>query len=284
MPRKLTSKSLGAGSVTSSQLDSSVNDTINNVTINTAFSGTHIKVPVGTTAERPELAVIGMLRYNTTLGFLEQYTADGWQGIAPPPIITTVSPTSYNGEQGTSFTINGSNFDVNATAKFITSQGTEFNASTVSRVNSTQLLITTPQDFTVAQEPLSVKVINGSGLSVVKESIIDCGGVPIWNTSAGTLGSYYDGSSISISVTASDSDNDSNITYSIISGGVPSGLSFNTSNGLISGIASIVASTTTSNFTIRATDNAGNTNERAFSMTIIATNYFGSGSDGVGSY
>jgi len=230
----------------------------------------YFDVPAGTTAQRPSSPNVGMIRYNTTLGFLEQYTADGWQGIAPPPAITSVSPTSYNGQSGTSFTVNGSNFDNTVTARFITSQGVEFTAATVTRNSSTQLTITTPQDFTVANEPLDVKVINGSGLSVTVENIIDCGGVPSWNTASGSLGSYLEGSSVSISLSVTEPENQT-VTYAISSGALPGGLSLNTSTGVISGTASLVSGDTTSNFTVTATDSTTNSSSRSFSITIRDT-------------
>lgn len=227
-------------------------------------------VPIGTTAERPSSAVSGSLRYNSTTGYFETYTAAGWGSIATPPSITSVSPTFYNGESGTSFTITGSFFDPNASVKFITSQGTEYTAATVSYINSSQLTATTPQDFTVANEPLKVKVVNASGLFYTLDNAIDCGGVPIWYTSAGTIATYsYPANTgiYSTSVSAYDPDANATITYSVTSGALPSGSSLNSSNGQISGInANGGSSVVTSYFDISATDNAGNISSRSFNI------------------
>lgn len=229
----------------------------------------YFDLPAGTTAQRPSSPNVGMVRYNTTLGFLEQYTADGWQGVAPPPAITSVSPTTYNGESGTAFTVNGSNFDSNVVVKFITTQGTEYTAAAVTRTSNSELTATTPQDFTIANEPLKVKVINGSGLSYVLENAIDCGGVPTWNTNAGSVATVYDTTSgTHATISASDPDISGTVTYSITSGAVPSGTTFNTSTGVISGTPTTVSSSTTYSFTVTATDNAGNTSSRAFSVTV----------------
>jgi hypothetical protein len=54
----------------------------------------------------------------------------------------------------------------------------------------------------------------------------------------------------------------------VISGSLPAGTSLNSANGQISGDPTDVVAQTTSNFTIRATDNAGNTSDRAFSITV----------------
>jgi hypothetical protein len=202
---------------------------------------------------------------------MEQYTGDGWQGIAPPPAIVSVSPTTYNGEQGTEFTINGSNFDSTATVKFITTQGTEYSAAVITRVSNSQLTATTPQDFTVANEPLKVKVVNGSGLSFTLDNAIDCGSTPTWSTSTGTIATIndaYASYSPITTIVATDPDNSSTITYSIDSGALPTGSSLNTSTGAISGDPNNITSQTTYNFTARATDNAGNYSTRAFSIII----------------
>lgn len=225
-----------------------------------------IDVPAGTTAQRPASPSLGMIRYNITLGFLEQYTADGWQGIAPPPAITTVSPTSYNGEQGTVITVNGSNFDNTVIVKFITAQGAEYAAATTTRISASQLTATTPQDFTVAQEPLKVKVINGSGLSYVLDNAIDCGSNPVWSTASNTLASVFVGSTVNTSIGASDSDASSSVSYSIASGSLPTGVSLNSSTGAITGTTS--GSSGTYTFTARVTDNAGNTADRSFSIVL----------------
>ena len=46
----------------------------------------------GTTAQRPTYAPLGTIRYNTTTGFMEAYTASGWAPIAQPPTVTGISP------------------------------------------------------------------------------------------------------------------------------------------------------------------------------------------------
>lgn len=50
---------------------------------NITFSSTgHIKVPVGTTAQRPTAAT-GMIRFNTTRGCFEGYTGSNWVNMSP---------------------------------------------------------------------------------------------------------------------------------------------------------------------------------------------------------
>lgn len=240
------------------------------ITTDPQFSGTgSLKVPVGTTAQRPASPGVGMIRYNTDISANEQYTPDGWKSIATPPLITSVTPATYTGDQGTSITINGAFFENTSTVKFITADSTEYTAATVSFVNTSRLTATTPQDFTVAQGPLSVKVINASGLSYTLAGVVNTGSVPTWSTASGTLGSFIKNAAITpVTVSASDPDGGA-ITYSVTSGALPTGLSLNSSTGAISGTTPVVATDTTYNFTISATDVGGNATARAFSITVL---------------
>lgn len=248
---------------------------------NIEFQGDSITIPAGTTAERPATASPGMMRYNSTLGLMEQYNSSGWQPIDAPPLVSAISPTNYNGEQNTEITVNGSNFKSGAYVTFIDSSNALYNAASTTFVTSNQLLATTPQDFTVAQGPMSIKVTNPSGLSNSLDASLNTGTSPSWVTVAGSLGTWG-GGSISTSVSATDPDAGSTLSYSIVSGSLPLGISLNSSTGAITG-SNTTAQNTTYNFTIRATDNAGNTSDRAFSMTLMI-NYFGSGADGAGSF
>lgn len=89
--------------------------------------------------------------------------------------------------------------------------------------------------------------------------------LPVWSTSSGTLGTFDEGDSISLSVAATDADSHT-LTYTIASGSLPTGLSMDTS-GSITGTASSVATHTTSTFTAEVTDGLESTT-RSFSITI----------------
>ena len=51
-------------------------------------------ISVGTTAQRPSNPTTGMIRYNSTIGFMESYLGTGWAPIAQQPTVTGVSPTT----------------------------------------------------------------------------------------------------------------------------------------------------------------------------------------------
>ncbi len=85
---------------------------------------------------------------------------------------------------------------------------------------------------------------------------------PVWNTGA-TLSSANSGVAYSNQLSASD---DNSITYSLISGSFPTGISLS-SSGLISGTSNDTAGTNYS-IVIRATDSSGNYTNKAFTLLI----------------
>lgn len=90
---------------------------------------------------------------------------------------------------------------------------------------------------------------------------------PIWNTSAGSLGSYPALIAVSIQLSATAVSPATSVTYALISGNLSSGLAIS-SSGLISGTPSAVTQELTSSFTIRVTDNLGNIRDRTFSILV----------------
>ena len=236
------------------------------------------KVASGTTAQRGSTA--GQIRFNSETGLAEYYTGTDFKIIDSPPTVTVVSPLEVESDVGgnITFTITGSNFQSGATVKFIGSDATEITASTTTVTNSTTIsAVIARSSFVSAKEPYDVKVVNTSGLSSVLDDQISVDTSPTWSTASGSLGSFNTTASVNVSATATDADGDT-ISYSILSGSLPTGLSLNSSTGAITGTISSY-SNSTSSFTLRATANS-KTADRAFSITEVLTNYFGSGSDG----
>ena len=89
---------------------------------------------------------------------------------------------------------------------------------------------------------------------------------PVWNTAAGSLGNFPSATVFTYQLSASPQLPAVTLTYAIISGSLPDGLTMNTA-GLISGTPTLVLSDTTSTFVVRATDNYGNIRDRTFSIT-----------------
>ena len=93
---------------------------------------------------------------------------------------------------------------------------------------------------------------------------------PVWNTPAGSLGTFPATFTTAVQVSASPVPPAVSITYTLLSGTLPAGLTIN-SVGLISGTPPLVTQDVVSTFTIRATDNLSAIRDRTFSMSISGT-------------
>ena len=92
---------------------------------------------------------------------------------------------------------------------------------------------------------------------------------PIWSTAAGTLGSFPSFIYLEVQLVASPVPPAVSMTYRLISGLLPDGLSMSIDGlGLIYGTPSLVTAVSTHTFVIRATDDLGNLRDRTFSITI----------------
>jgi hypothetical protein len=91
---------------------------------------------------------------------------------------------------------------------------------------------------------------------------------PVWNTPAGIIGSFPALLPMSFQVSATPVSPAITVTYQLLSGSLPDGLSLLPAVGLITGTPTLVTRNTVSAFTIRATDNLGNLRDRTFSINI----------------
>jgi hypothetical protein len=230
-----------------------------------------IILPDGTTAQRPSPATVGTARYNTDIGKNEVYDSDGWTAIAPPPVVASVSPTSINESDTTqTIVITGQKFDANATALMIDSNGTAITPTTSTRNTSSQITITYSGGDVVSNpnEPYDIKVVNGTGLSSVLEDAVSLNETPDWSTTSGTVATVVeDVAMANVSLNATDPEG-SEVSYTITSGALPTGLSLN-SSGIIYGTPNVNdtynASGVTHNFTVTASDGA-NSSVRSFNI------------------
>jgi Putative Ig domain len=140
-------------------------------------------------------------------------------------------------------------------------------ATTVTYTSSTSIAFTAPAN---AAGAYSLYVINPDGGTAIYVPGIQYSALPVWSTSAGSLGSPEIASSISYSVGATG---DSGITYTITSGALPPDLSLNTTTGAITGTAPSPAANTVYNFTVTAVDPQQQDTSRAFSINVIRALY-----------
>jgi hypothetical protein len=193
------------------------------------------------------------------------------------PTIPTISSISYPGSATAISTDGGDNLVVTGTGYETGITATIDNTAcpTVTRDSSTQLTLGTPAKAAgTYTNGLEIKQKNGLLVAIN----VDYSGVPTWTTPAGQILSFTKLTATTVTVAATGDT----VTYSVTSGALPSGLSLNTSTGVISGTGTNdVAAATSYNFTITATDAQIQTTARAFSIEVnVMENYYGDGSDG----
>jgi len=236
------------------------------------FDGQFVRVPHGTTAQRPGSPDAGYMRFNTDIGTLEQYSTvtNAWQAIDSPPIISSLayagSLTAADPAGGGTITLTGSNFKANAT---VTVGGTA--ASSVSIVSSSSITFTTPAK---TAGDYDVVVTNTNGLAATLQNGISYNGTPAFTTSAGNVGSVIEDVAMStITIVAAEPDGGT-LAFSITSGALPTGVSLGSANGQLTGTPNTnITSDTTFNFTVTATDDESQTNARAFNLIVIRPVY-----------
>ncbi len=227
-------------------------------------------IPFGGNSGRPSSPQLGQPYFNGEIQRLELYTGStyGWQNtVAETPGVTGYTGTILESNTTNTITITGTNFTSGAVASLIGNDGTEYVATTTTINNLTQIVAT----FGVLpgnKEPYDIRIANPSNLYGVYYDILTVNDYPAWNTSAGSLGTFNEITSISLSVSASDEEG-SAITYS--SSNLPSWLSLNSSTGALTGTSPYISSSTTYNFNITASDANNQSTSRAFSLTINAS-------------
>jgi hypothetical protein len=221
-------------------------------------------IPYGNTAGRPS-GVTGQPYFNGEIQRLELYTATGWQNIVQEvPGVASITGTYNESANSGTITISGTNFTSGAIASAIGTNGVEVIASSTT-YNSLVQIVAVFTGLSNANEPYDIKVTNPSNLFGLIPDALYINASPIWQTASGSLGTFNEQVSVSLSATATDSD--STISYALASGStLPSGISLNSASGLISGTLPDINSDTTYNFTINASDGV-NIIPRSFSIT-----------------
>ena len=164
--------------------------------------------------------------------------------------------------------LTGQNFASDVTVVFTGTDSVARNAKSIVRSSSTSLLVTRPDDMPTTYSPYTVTVANPGIANPTSTNVhkllnsTTVGNAPVWVTSA-TLPTFFTALAYSTTLSATDADGGSSITYSVVSGSLPSSMTLNSSTGVIAGTSSSASS---GSFTIRATDSGGNFVDRAFTM------------------
>jgi len=239
-------------------------------------------IPFGNTASRPT-AVTGQPYFNGETARLEMYTsASGWQNIVQEvPGVASITGTYSEAANSGTITIAGTNFVSGAIASAIGTNGVEVLASSTT-YNSLVQITAVFTGLSNANEPYDIKVTNPSNLFGLIPDALYVNASPVWQTASGSLGSFAEQVAMSVSATATD---ETAITYSLASGStLPSGVTLNSSTGLISGTLPDVASNITYTFTINASDGLNPAIPRTFSFVSNAAPVWVTSSGSLGSF
>jgi hypothetical protein len=225
-------------------------------------------IPFGNTAGRPASPNSGQPYFNGETQRLELMTNSGsWENIVQEvPGVSSITGNYSESTNSGVITIYGTNFVNGAYATAIGTDGSQINAtSTV--YNSLVQLTATFTGLSNANEPYDIKVTNPSNLFGIIPDVLIVNNILSWTTAAGSLGAFDEQVSISVSATATDPESQT-ITYALASGStLPSGVTLNSSTGVISGTLPDIASPTTYTFTINASDGVNPVVPRTFSIT-----------------
>ena len=164
--------------------------------------------------------------------------------------------TAVDTAGGETIVINGSGFAPGATV-----QVGATTIGSVTFIDQNRLAFAAPA---LSSGSYTIYVTNSNGGTGILVSGLVYSGLPTFSTSAGSLGTVYETANINTSVVATG---DAPITYTLLSGTLPTGATLN-SNGTITGTAPADGSSTTYSFTIQASDGQLQDSTRSFSLTI----------------
>tara|TARA_B100000902_G_scaffold348814_1_gene356997 strand:+ start:560 stop:2239 length:1680 start_codon:yes stop_codon:yes gene_type:complete len=228
-----------------------------------------LKLPVGTTAERPGSPATGYIRFNTTNSSLEGFDGTNWKDIpAAPPSLDQVtypgSQTAADPAGGETINLTGTNFKSGFT---VTVDGAAVPSSNL--VSSSNVTFVSPAK---AGGDYNVTFTNPNGEVATKLNGITYSGLPTFTSPAASptaMGSGQAGTAIT-SVTIAATDGAEQVdNFTVTTGSLPSGLTLNASTGILSGTLAANATVGNTDFTVTATDDEGQTTTRQFRYTVL---------------
>lgn len=184
-----------------------------------------------------------------------------------PAFITSVSVADLETFDDTTV-IAGGNFATDVEVYFIGTNDVDLVAKNIVRTSSSELVATRPDNLIPDHAPYDVKIINpGIPLPAqaptqhILSDAITAGTYPVWVTTSPIF--WEQGETTNITLVAGDVEA-SDITYAIVGGALWAGFTLDGVTGIITGNDSALVTGDYMDFTVRATDTAGNTNDRSF--------------------
>ena len=178
------------------------------------------------------------------------------------PTISSISPTVITNAQ-TAVTINGGNFISVPQVEAINSSGAITAADSIKFTSASQIVatFTLPVDGTYF-----IRVENNDGNAVRSSSaLLNVSDLPAWVTAAGSVGTFNGNAAITtVTLTATNA-----VSFTCSPNPPTAGLTFTSGSGsaTITGTQTAHTSASTDNFTVTATDAAGQTAARTFSIS-----------------
>jgi hypothetical protein len=227
----------------------------------------------GSASVAPTTAFSAIVVVNGTLNDILQFsfqstvfsTATTSQTKAGPFI--TAFGSSVIPSANSAVTITGGNFAVGITATFTGTDSVVRTCKSVVYTSTSSISVVRPDVLPIAYAPYVLTLTNPgvnnpatSGKNILTGLTV--GNAPTWSTGT-SLAAASGNTAYSATVVATDVEGA--VTYSYVSGTLPTGLSFNAGTGVISGTYSGFTDGTAS-YTIRATDNGGNFIDRTFTI------------------
>ena len=230
-------------------------------------SGDTITIPAGATLTGTQNIANTSLVGSGTITINGQAVALGGSvtiATESRPTFTSITPSTIENTQTTCVIAGGSFVSVPLVTAINNSTGAQVVADEVAFNSASQITVkfTLPVDGTY-----KLYIENPDGNAVQTNAVLTVSDAPAWQTSAGSLGSFGAGDTIStITITATNAT-----SFAVQSGSLPTGLSLNTGSGsaTITGtVSSGITSDTLFSFTVRATDAEAQTADRAFTIQV----------------
>jgi len=274
LPTTMANKTLTDATITAAyggltaKGDGSSNDGYIQLNCHVNTHGVKIKAPPHSAAQSYTLTLPSSITNNYFL------KTDGSGNLSfaevPQPTVPTVANVSQTiaPATATTITITGTNFVSIPQVDFVKTDGSVTQANTVSFTSATSLSV----NVTLAAGNYYVRIENPDGNSGRStNNIITASTAPSFSTSAGSLGTIAGNFSGTVTTIAGSSDTTiafSEVT-SVLTNASQANCTLNSSTGVVttSDFGGSSTTPTTYNFTIRITDQEGQTAERAFSLT-----------------
>jgi hypothetical protein len=208
-----------------------------------------------------------LLLYDTSASAIKKVAKSNIATVIVYPTITGVTESTIDISSLTTITVSGTNFVNGAKVEFQNSTtGALTTANTVSHTNATTLSVganlTSGAYFIRVENPDGQAARSGTAILTVSAG-------PVWQTTAGSLGSGSGGEAFSFTAYATEADSGA-IAYALVSGSLPGGgaLTVNNSIATVSGTETGSSAETTYTFSLEATDPESQKATREFSITI----------------